>query len=85
MDKRAISAMQLVVDGLGDARAASGEHLIPSQSREGAFYLTTEYSCSCPDRTYRKGVCKHMLSLRIQRTIDEALPESAGPRLEVVA
>ena len=82
MDKRAISAMQLVVNGLGDARASSGERLVPSQSREGAVYLTTEHSCSCGDATYRNRVCKHQLALRLQRTIDEACPAT---RLEVVA
>lgn len=72
-DKRAISAMQLVVDGLGDERTASGQRLVKSQSREGAFYVTTETSCSCPDATYRQRVCKHSLALRLQRTIDDAL------------
>ena len=83
LSDRAIRALTLVADGLGDQRTASGERLVPSQSTDGAFYVTTEHDCSCKDRQYRGGVCKHMLAIRVQRTIDEALPE--GRRLEVVA
>ena len=83
LSDRAIKAMTLVADGLGDARTSDGQRLIRSQSKDGAYYLTTEDDCSCKDRAYRGGVCKHMLAARLARVIDEAQP--AERRLEVVS
>ena len=83
MNDRAVRAMTMLVDGLGDARTATGERLIASQCKPGAFYVTTEHACSCPDSQYRGSVCKHRLALKIERTINEALADER--RLERVA
>lgn len=86
LSDRAIKAMTLLADGLGDERTLSGQRLVRSQSTEGAYYVTTEDSCSCADSTYRPNkVCKHRLALALERTLADAGALETPRRLEVVA
>jgi hypothetical protein len=37
-----------------------------AQAKQPRPYVTTANSCTCPDRTYRKVVCKHMIAARME-------------------
>ena len=84
---RGKSAVALVASGALDNPIFVGtEHrLVPSTSKEGAFYVTSLDSCTCPDATYRPTkVCKHRIALKLQSVLDQAEAEN-NQRLEVVA
>jgi len=68
LDLRSEGALLLVASGKVDL----GAGLVESASHAGAFYRTTERSCTCPDATYRKEVCKHQRALRVQRVLNDA-------------
>ena len=83
---RGKSAVALVASGALDNPIFVGtEHrLVPSCSKEGAFYVTSLDSCTCADSTYRPNkVCKHRIALKLQHVLDEA--EADNRTLEVVA
>lgn len=46
--------------------------LVGSESHDGAWYRTTARSCSCPDATYRKVVCKHQIAYRLASVLRSA-------------
>jgi len=75
MTDRTLSALTLVAQG-GVIVNEQGHALVPSAGTEGAYYRTSSASCSCPDRTYRGVVCKHMLAVRVMRTIALAEQET---------
>jgi len=86
---RGQKAVALVASGALDhalyLEGSSSQRLVPSCSREGAFYVTSLDSCTCPDSTYRKAkVCKHRIALRLKSVLDQADVENTQ-RLEVVA
>ena len=56
----------------GYQQLPSGEFLVPSTRCEGAFYLTTPTSCTCPDARFRQVVCKHQISIHILRVLERA-------------
>jgi uncharacterized Zn finger protein len=79
---RSTRAVALVASGaLDDSVAiyldpARTQRLVPSQSKEGAFYVTSANSCTCPDATYRKAVCKHQQAVRVARVLAAAEQEN---------
>jgi hypothetical protein len=77
LDPRSERALLLVAQGLGDQTTRHGDRLVPSASKEGAFYLVTLASCTCPDATYRKVTCKHQIALRLENVIRAAERENA--------
>jgi hypothetical protein len=75
MTDRTLSALTLVAQG-GVIVNEAGHALVPSAKTEGAYYRTSSASCSCPDHKYRGVVCKHMLAVRVMRTIALAEQET---------
>jgi hypothetical protein len=73
MTPRQQRAVDLVVSGVLDliTEISPGFFLVPS-AHEGAFYVTTRDSCTCPDTQHRGVVCKHQLILRIRGVFDDA-------------
>lgn len=88
-ESRGHKAVQLVASGaLEHVLTVDGsdtQRLIPSCSREGAFYVTDDHSCTCPDATYRKAVCKHMQAIRIAAVLADAERANTQSSLQVVA
>ena len=83
---RGKSAVALVASGALDNPIFVGtEHrLVPSTSKEGAFYVVSLDSCTCADSRWRPSkVCKHRIALKLQHVLDEA--EADNRTLEVVA
>jgi uncharacterized Zn finger protein len=74
LDVRSKGAIDIVASGQLASRVevGNGFELVPCQSTEGAFYVVSDDSCTCPDHRYRSAVCKHMLALRIQKMLDAA-------------
>ena len=70
---RGKSAVALVASGALDNPIFVGtEHrLVPSCSKEGAFYVTSLDNCTCPDFRFRKVTCKHIAAVKIQQVLDE--------------
>jgi uncharacterized Zn finger protein len=76
IDERGIRAMTLLAEGrITDQRSTDGRRLVES-SREGSFYLTSEYACTCPDAAYRKATCKHQIAIRLARVLKGAAAEN---------
>ena len=69
--ERSIRAMTLLAEGRLGEETRDGRRLVES-SREGAFYLVTLRSCTCPDSTYRKTTCKHQIALRLETVLRAA-------------
>jgi hypothetical protein len=42
-----------------------GAYEVPSERQPGTTYLTTVSDCTCPDRSWRGSLCKHMLAVRL--------------------
>lgn len=77
LDERAIRAITLLAEGKVSAeRTYNGHHLVESSSREGACYLVTAHSCTCPDAKYRKTTCKHQIAIRIAAVVHGAAIEN---------
>jgi len=84
---RGTKALALVVSGALEQPVyldcSRTQRLVPSCTNEGAFYVTSLTSCSCPDSKYRPAkTCKHQIAARLQRVLDEAEQEN---QLEAVA
>lgn len=74
LDVRSQGALDIVRSGQLSERCKlpGGIELVASQSAEGAYYLVTPTSCSCPDAKYRKVTCKHQLAVRIADLLAES-------------
>jgi SWIM zinc finger len=70
---RAQAALDLLQSGAVNPKltVGNGEAILVPSSHEGAFYATSIDSCTCPDATYRKVVCKHQLAVRVLFTLTE--------------
>jgi hypothetical protein len=77
LDPRSERALLLVAQGLGDQTTRHGDRLVPSASKEGAFYLVTLASCTCADAKYRKVTCKHQIALRLESVLRGAQAENS--------
>jgi hypothetical protein len=77
LDVRSAGALEIVRSGqlVSRVKFPNGSELVPSQAVEGAFYVTSQDSCTCPDARYRNLVCKHQLAIRLQDVLDAANPE----------
>jgi len=78
LTSRQRAALDLVASGALEhmiSVGTTGHSLIPSQATEGAFYVTSEFDCTCPDYRYRGGVCKHMLARRLRNVLVAAEAE----------
>jgi len=68
-DSRGQKALALVASGALDeahyVERSSTVRLVPSQSKDGAFYLADATCCTCADRKYRNTICKHMQAIRV--------------------
>jgi uncharacterized Zn finger protein len=73
LDIRSTGALAIVSSGQLENRVQlpNGFELVPSQSAEGAFYVVSLSSCTCPDSQYRKVTCKHQLAIRLQNVLDQ--------------
>ena len=73
---RGKSAVALVASGALDhaiyLEGSSSQRLVPSCTNEGSFYVTDASSCTCPDHTYRKAICKHMIATRLAYVLESA-------------
>lgn len=79
-DSRGQKALALVSSGALEHPVwldqSLSQRLVPSCSKEGAFYVTDATSCTCPARRYfPRKTCKHSLALRIAAVLDEACRE----------
>ena len=86
-DQRGHKAVALVASGALDGAPYldhSSLRLVPSQSKDGAFYITDACSCSCADAKYRKVVCKHQQAVRILNVLKLA-EQTNRQHLEAVA
>jgi SWIM zinc finger len=77
VDSRGHKALALVNSGALEQPVyldcSRTQRLVPSCTTEGAFYVTSLTSCSCPDSKYRRArICKHRIALKLQRVLDEA-------------
>ena len=87
-ESRGHKALAVVASGALEHPVFVGaEHrLVPSTSKNGAFYVTSLDSCTCMDATYRPGkICKHRIALKLQQVLDEAAQENGQSSLKVVA
>lgn len=70
LDQRAQAAVQIVLANawkLFHDRDGRSSWSIPSTSKPGLHYRTTDNGCTCPDIKYRPWIaCKHMLAVRLQ-------------------
>jgi len=86
---RGKSALALVASGalaqpvyLDQSRT---QRLVPSCSLEGAFYVSTATSCTCPDSKYRPAkTCKHQIAIRLADVLARAEQENQQ-QIEAVA
>jgi hypothetical protein len=86
LTNRQTKAIELVATGALTSlvEVQTGHFLIPSASAEGAFYVTSDWDCTCPDHANRGVDCKHMVALRLQRVLDAAQEDKpyAPPAVE---
>lgn len=46
----------------------AGYHLVPSQTSNAVYKVdATNFTCTCPDYTFRKMDCKHVIAVKIQQ------------------
>jgi len=86
-DSRGQKALALVASGALEQPVyldcSRTQRLVPSCTTEGAFYVTSLTSCSCPDAKYRPAkTCKHQIAARLADVLARAEQEN---QLEAVA
>lgn len=88
-DSRGHKALALVQSGALEHVLPVGDsdtlRLVPSRTREGAFYVADADSCTCPDRSYRHAICLHMQAVRIAAVLEDAERANSQSSLKVVA
>jgi hypothetical protein len=88
-DSRGQKALALVSSGALEQPVwldqSLSQRLVPSCTKEGAFYVTDAKTCTCPDAKYRRAVCKHQQAVRLANVLKLAQQENQQAQLEVVA
>lgn len=87
----------LTIVGLGNQikRITDSRYLVKSQSSENWYEVRQRFdgngwTCSCPDNTYRKTMCKHLWAVHVSRelriavTNEEPVIEIPQPQIEMV-
>jgi hypothetical protein len=71
LSARAQAALDLAASGAINLKltVGNGDAILVPSSHEGAFYATSAQACTCPDATYRKVTCKHILAVRVLITL----------------
>jgi hypothetical protein len=60
------SAAMMVTTSPEFVEITPGHFLVPSSSADGAFYVTTSTTCTCPDHSRRQNLCKHSRAVQIR-------------------
>lgn len=73
MEMRQIRGMEIARQN-GIKKTENG-WLVPSQTKEGSYHVTEEFSCNCPDYEFHKATCKHCFAVRYYLQVEKQTPQ----------